>query len=138
MDNKMAKLMPETINNMMLELYASMAEAELDKKEKGQREGNAAKKLQGEWDDYGRPAVIRQAEFNQEFMRVYNGEIGLPPFFRLAYDAYSPFIQGGGGNRQNGCPAGSIITRQPSSHWISDMVAPHDRACFTASSTSLT
>ena len=75
MDNKMAKLMMETINNMMLELYASMAEAELDKKEKRQREGIAAKKLRGEWDDYGRPAVIDQEVFNQAFMRVHNGEI---------------------------------------------------------------
>lgn len=34
MDNSLAKLMLETINNMMLELYASMAEAEMEKKEK--------------------------------------------------------------------------------------------------------
>lgn len=32
MDNSMARLMMETINNMMLELYASMAEAELEKR----------------------------------------------------------------------------------------------------------
>ena len=34
MDNAMARMMLETINNMMLELYASMAQAELEKKEK--------------------------------------------------------------------------------------------------------
>lgn len=34
MDNSLAKLMLETINNKMLELYASMAEAEMEKKEK--------------------------------------------------------------------------------------------------------
>ena len=39
MDNAMARMMLETINNMMLELYASMAQAELEKKEKRQREG---------------------------------------------------------------------------------------------------
>ena len=33
MDNAMARMMLETINNMMLELYASMAQAELEKKE---------------------------------------------------------------------------------------------------------
>lgn len=44
MDNSLAKLMLETINNMMLELYASMAEAEMEKKEKRQREGIAMKK----------------------------------------------------------------------------------------------
>lgn len=76
MENAMAKLMLETINNMMLELYASMAEAELQKKEKRQREGIAAKKLRGEWDDYGRPAVTSQEDFDQAFMRVHSGEIG--------------------------------------------------------------
>ena len=34
MDNTLACLMMETINNMMLELYASMAQAEIEKKEK--------------------------------------------------------------------------------------------------------
>ena len=34
MDNTMACLMMETINNMMLELYDSMAQAEIEKKEK--------------------------------------------------------------------------------------------------------
>lgn len=58
MDNTMACLMMETINNMMLELYASMAQAEIEKKEKRQREGIEMKKLRGEWDDYGRPAAI--------------------------------------------------------------------------------
>ncbi len=32
MDNAMARMMLETINNMMLELYASMAQAELEGK----------------------------------------------------------------------------------------------------------
>jgi len=64
MENALAKLMMETINNMMLELYASMAEAEMEKKEKRQREGIAMKKQRGEWEDYGRPAAIQQEEFN--------------------------------------------------------------------------
>ena len=44
MDNTMVCLMRETINNMMLELYASMAQAEIEKKEKRQREGIEMKK----------------------------------------------------------------------------------------------
>lgn len=75
MDNALAKLMMETINNLMLELYASMAEAEMEKKEKRQREGIAMKKQRDEWDDYGRPAAIEQEIFDQEFMRVAAGEI---------------------------------------------------------------
>ena len=34
MENSMARMMMETINNMMIELYASMARAEIEKKEK--------------------------------------------------------------------------------------------------------
>lgn len=76
MDNAMAKLMLETINNMMLELYASMAEAEMEKKEKRQREGIEMKKRRGEWEDYGRPAAIDQETFDQAFERVVAGELG--------------------------------------------------------------
>ena len=75
MDNAMARMMLETINNMMLELYASMAQAELEKKEKRQREGIEAKKLRGEWDDYGRPHVIKSEDFAVAFERVLKGEI---------------------------------------------------------------
>lgn len=76
MENTLAKLMLETINNMMLELYASMAQAEMEKKEKRQREGIEAKKLRGEWEDYGRPAAIDTETFNQQFERVIRKEIG--------------------------------------------------------------
>ena len=75
LDNVMSRLMMETINNMMLELYASMALAELEKKEKRQKEGIAMKKLRGEWADYGRPAVISEERFAEEFSRVIANEM---------------------------------------------------------------
>ena len=50
MENSLARMMMETINNMMIELYASMAQAEIEKKEKRQREGIEAKKARGEWE----------------------------------------------------------------------------------------
>ncbi len=37
MDNALTKLMLETINNMMLELYASMAETEMEKRKRGRK-----------------------------------------------------------------------------------------------------
>lgn len=74
MDNAMARMMLETINNMMLELYASMAQAELEKKEKRQREGIEAKKLRGEWDDYGRPSVMKQETFDENFQSVISSD----------------------------------------------------------------
>lgn len=67
MDNAMAR--------MMLELYASMAQAELEKKEKRQREGIEAKKLRGEWDDYGRPSVMKQETFDENFQSVISGKM---------------------------------------------------------------
>jgi DNA invertase Pin-like site-specific DNA recombinase len=75
MDNSMARLMMETINNMMLELYASISESELQKKEKRQLEGIAMKKLRGEWDDYGRPPAIKEEAFDEAYKRVTAGEI---------------------------------------------------------------
>ena len=74
MENSMARMMLETINNMMIELYASMAQAEIEKKEKRQREGIEQKKARGEWDDYGRPRVMDLEEFAAYYRSVQQGE----------------------------------------------------------------
>lgn len=75
MDNSLARLMIETINNILIELYASLARAEMEKKEKRQKEGIEAKKLRGEWEDYGRPHAMEQEKFEQEFMKIVRGEM---------------------------------------------------------------
>lgn len=80
MENSMARMMLETINNMMIELYASMAQAELEKKEKRQREGIEAKKARGEWSDYGRPRVMEVSEFAKKHRAV---ELGTKKPFEL-------------------------------------------------------
>lgn len=74
MENSMAKMMLETINNMMIELYASMAQAELEKKQKRQREGIDAKKARGEWGDYGRPRFMAMNEFAEQYKAVTDGK----------------------------------------------------------------
>lgn len=74
-DNEMAKMMMETINNMMIELYASMAEAEMHKKQKRQKEGYEALKARGEWDKLGRPAAIDYKEFCKQYERVLAGKV---------------------------------------------------------------
>lgn len=74
-DNEMAKMMMETINNMMIELYASMAEAEMQKKQKRQKEGYAALKARGEWDKLGRPVAMDYKKFCKAYERVVKGEI---------------------------------------------------------------
>lgn len=74
-NDSMSNMMLETINNMLIELYASLAQAEMEKKEKRQREGIEAKKARGEWDDYGRPRAIEFNKFCEQYQRVVNMEI---------------------------------------------------------------
>lgn len=75
MDNAMARMIMETINSMLIEIYAAMAQAEIEKKEKRQKEGIQAKKERGEWDDYGRPVLISDERFINEYEKVISGEI---------------------------------------------------------------
>lgn len=75
MENSLARMMMETINNMLIEMYAVFAQAEIEKKEKRQREGIAAKKRRGEWDDYGRPPVLPFEKFTAAYMKVVDGTV---------------------------------------------------------------
>lgn len=75
LDNTMAQMLMETVNNMLIELYAAMAQAEIEKKEKRQREGIEAKKARGDWDDYGRPSAIAIEDFKIHYQKVIDGQI---------------------------------------------------------------
>jgi len=75
MDNAIARLIMEAIHNMLVEMFAVFAQAEIEKKEKRQREGIDAKKRRGEWDDYGRPPVIDYMKFAEEYKKVEAGKI---------------------------------------------------------------
>ncbi len=75
MDNKMALMVMETINNMLIELYATIAHAEMDKREKRQREGIEAMKVRGEWERYGRPRELSAASFAEHYAMVEKGNI---------------------------------------------------------------
>ena len=75
LDNTMAQMLMETINSMLIELYAAMAQAEIEKKEKRQREGIEAKKARGDWSDYGRPSIMSLDEFAEQYQRVADGLI---------------------------------------------------------------
>lgn len=70
----MASMMMETINNMLIEMYASLAHAEMLKREKRQREGIEAMKARGEWYKYGRKNIFTQKNgINKDvFISVYN------------------------------------------------------------------
>ena len=75
LDNSMAQMLMETVNNMLIELYAAMAQAEVEKKEKRQREGIDAKKARGEWHNYGRPSVMSDEDFKKSYQEVLNGKV---------------------------------------------------------------
>jgi len=78
MDNTMANMLMEMINNMLIEMYATFAHAEMLKREKRQREGIQAMKERGEWEKYGRPKAIELKKFTAEYKKVIEGE--LQPF----------------------------------------------------------
>lgn len=75
LEDNMAAMLMDAVNNMMIELYAAMAQAEIEKKEKRQREGIEAKKARGDWDNYGRPKIIDFKKFSTEYERVLKNEI---------------------------------------------------------------
>lgn len=75
LNNSLAELLMETINNMLIEMYATFAQAEMEKREKRQREGIQAMKDRGEWNQYGRKKKMSLEEFTKEYERVINGDI---------------------------------------------------------------
>lgn len=75
MGNEMASMIMETINNMLIEMYATFAHAEMQKREKRQKEGIEAMKVRGEWGKYGRPAVIGFEQFRREYQKVMDGQM---------------------------------------------------------------
>lgn len=74
--DSMNKLITDTINKVVIEIYAMQAETEIQRKEKRQREGIEAKKARDEWDDYGRHRVMSPEEFAKQYNKVIRGEIG--------------------------------------------------------------
>lgn len=75
LENSMAKMIMDTINNLLLELYATFAQVEVEKKENRVREGIAEKKARGDWDDYGRPRIQKPKNWDEVICRWKAGEI---------------------------------------------------------------
>lgn len=70
----LGRMLLETITNMMIEIYATFAEAEVHKRERRQREGLDAMKARGEWGKYGRPRSVEFSEFKEAYRKVLSGE----------------------------------------------------------------
>ena len=93
MDNAMAKMILETVNHMLIELYAAMAQAEVEKKEKRQREGIEQMKARGEWDKYGRPRIKQPDNWKEVIHRWKTGEITAVEAMRLTGMRKSSFYK---------------------------------------------
>ncbi len=76
MDNKMAEMMMETINNMLIEMYVSFAHAEMEKRATRQKEGIEQAKIQGK--HLGRVGKMDYNTFKIEYYKSI--EEGLNPF----------------------------------------------------------
>ena len=93
MDNAMAKMILETVNHMLIELYAAMAQAEIEKKEKRQREGIEQMKQRGEWDKYGRPHIQKSQNWDEVIEKWKSGELSAVEAMRLTGIKKSSFYK---------------------------------------------
>ena len=75
MEDSLANMIMDTINNMLIEMYATFAHAEMIKRETRQKQGIQAMKDRGEWDKYGRPEVINFKRFSNEYSKVIDGKL---------------------------------------------------------------
>ena len=99
--DSMNKLITDTINKIVIEIYAMQAETELQRKEKRQREGIEAKKARGEWDNYGRHRVMSPEEFAKQYNKVIKGEIGSLELMRQLKMKKSTYFKYVGEYKQN-------------------------------------
>lgn len=99
--DSMNKLITDTINKVVIEIYAMQAETELQRKEKRQREGIEAKKARGEWDDYGRHRVMTPEEFAKQYKKVEQGKIGSLELMRQLKMKKSTYFKYVGEYKQN-------------------------------------
>lgn len=75
-NDTMNQLITETINHVIIEIYAMQAETEVQRKEKRQREGIEAKRRSSSWGEYGRQRVVDLNYFAKQYKKVEAGEIG--------------------------------------------------------------
>ena len=74
-DSEINKMLFDTIQDMLIQLYATLAHAEMEKRTKRMTEGIEAMKLRGDWDKYGRPHAVSEEKFDEVYKRVLNKEI---------------------------------------------------------------
>lgn len=74
MESGLSGLILESINNLLIEMYALLAQAEVDKKAERQKQGIEAMKARGEWSRYGRPRKMDLNVFRSHIQGVLSGQ----------------------------------------------------------------
>jgi len=74
--NELSRIIMETVNNILIDIYSLNAQAELERNRKRCAEGREAMKARGDWDKYGRPRKMKKEQFAKYYGRVVRGEIG--------------------------------------------------------------
>lgn len=90
-ENEEMKFMRDFAYSMLIQLYDLMAQQELKRKKKRQREGIEQMKARGEWERYGRHRSMPLSEFAEHYKRVEAGEIsnnGLARELNIPYQRY--------------------------------------------------
>ena len=82
LEDSLANMLLETITNMLIEMFATLAEAEIRKKEQRQKEGYERLRRNGEWDKLGRPMTMSTDEFTVAYQRVLSGELTPSEFMK--------------------------------------------------------
>ena len=95
-EDSMARMILNCINDMMISFYDCMARSELERKKKRQREGYEELKKRGEWDKLGRPRKMSKEQFAEEYQRVLNKEMTttqLMKLLKLNRDTYFRYVR---------------------------------------------
>ncbi len=82
--------------NMLISFFDLQARAELERKEKRQREGIEAMKRRGEWERYGRRRIMAKEDFAKEYERVLAGKIGSLALMRelgLSHNTFFRYVK---------------------------------------------
>lgn len=95
-EDSMAKMILNCINEMLISFYDCLARSELERKQKRQREGYEALRQRGEWDKLGRPRKLSKEDFATAYQSVLNGELKTTELMRklqLKEDTYYRYVR---------------------------------------------
>ncbi len=95
-EDAMAKMILNCINEMLISFYDCLARTELERKKKRQREGYDELRKRGEWEKLGRPRKMTKEQFAEAYKTVEKGEIKTTELMRqlkLTENTYYRYVR---------------------------------------------